>query len=239
MLVLRNIASEGTAGIRLLDLARRAELPRPTVHRIVKALVAQGLLAQDPITKRYCLGRLIYEFGLAAPVPVRRIDRMRPFLQRLAHLTEDTAYLVMRSDDEVVCVNIEEGRYPIRARTFEVGARRPLGVGAAGLALLATMADADVDAYLTRNSESLKRYGLSAAEMRHRVDAARRHGAISHGTITEGVSGIACAIPCIDGVSQLAVSVAAISERMDSHRLTRIGKNLRLTARQIASIGIS
>ena len=53
-----------------------------------------------------------------------------PALERLAHRTQDTVYLVARVGDEIVCLDAREGSFPIKALTLNVGDRRPLGIGA-------------------------------------------------------------------------------------------------------------
>ncbi len=235
VLLLRHVAKRGPGGARLLDLATDTGLSRPTAHRILKRLCSERLLTQDG-ERRYALGSLLYEFGLAAPSPIRRLDRMRPLLRDLAVETADTAYLVMRSGDEAVCLHIEEGSFPIRARTFEMGARRPLGMGAAGLALLAAQPRSEAREIGARNLDSLKRGQLSEAMVLDRLDAARADRAVSQGTITEGVTGVAVAVPSQVGAPYLAVSVAAISARIPDTRLDSLCQCLQRTARRLAGI---
>src|SRR3954468_6217776 len=63
--MLREIAAF-QKGMRLVDIASAMGLERPTAHRIVKGLVSQGMVMQDPATKCYRLGHVVYELGLAA-----------------------------------------------------------------------------------------------------------------------------------------------------------------------------
>src|ERR1700712_568460 len=65
-LLLRLLASHHRTGLRLVELYRKAELERPTAHRILHGLVAERLVMQDQASKRYFLGPLLYEIGLAA-----------------------------------------------------------------------------------------------------------------------------------------------------------------------------
>ena len=51
-----------------------------------------------------------------------------------------SAVLSLPSGIESLCIDVEEGTYPIRANYLRVGSRRPLGVGAGSLALLAWLA---------------------------------------------------------------------------------------------------
>ncbi len=49
----------------------------------------------------------------------------------------DSFYLSVRSGLEVVCIDRVTGDAPIRVVPYDIGARRPLEVGAAGIVLLA------------------------------------------------------------------------------------------------------
>jgi len=236
--LLRVVAAHGPDGARLLDVASETGLARPTAHRLLKQLCAERLLTQGQ-DRRYLLGSLLYELGLAAPSPIQRLDRMRPRLQALADLTGDTAYLVMRSGDEAVCLDLAEGSYPIRARTFEIGARRPLGMGAAGLALLAAQPSSEARAIIERNADSLNRHGLPPATLLDRLGRAQPDHAVSLGTITEGVIGIAVVVPAQVGIPYLAVSIAAISSRIPDSRLPLLFKELRTITHHLAVIEAS
>ncbi|MCP8713081.1 helix-turn-helix domain-containing protein, partial [Streptomyces sp. AC04842] len=55
VLVLKLLARQADVGLRLVDLAQAAQLTRPTMHRLLKALVAQGMAVQDAATRRYRL----------------------------------------------------------------------------------------------------------------------------------------------------------------------------------------
>jgi DNA-binding IclR family transcriptional regulator len=130
--VLRLIAARNSSGMRLVDLARHAKLERPTAHRILQGLAGEGLVRQERATKRWFLGRLVFELGLAASSQFNVRDLCRPVLARLAERTGDTVFLTVRSGFDTVCVDRMEGSFPIKTLTLDVGTRRPLGVGAGG-----------------------------------------------------------------------------------------------------------
>jgi IclR family acetate operon transcriptional repressor len=59
--LLLELMSEGPAYHQLTELADRAGMSLPTVHRLLRSLVAAGLVEQDSQTARYGLGRqLVY-----------------------------------------------------------------------------------------------------------------------------------------------------------------------------------
>jgi DNA-binding IclR family transcriptional regulator len=221
--ILRAIARFGPAGVRLQDLARVVNLTRPTTHRILKGLTAEQLVAQDPASRRYRLGRLMFELGLATVERSALPEIWRPTLRRLSIITGDTIYLVMRSGLEAVCLDRLEGSYPIRTVTLDIGGRRPLGLGAGGLALLAELHPSDVENVITQYGPDLEMHGLTGEGLRAAV-AAVRQSKFAHivGRLTAGVSGIGMAIPNDSGAPFAAISIAAITERMTPARLAEL-----------------
>ena len=63
---MKHIARHTPNGMRLVDIAEEMNLERPTAHRVLKALVQEGMLVQLPGSKRYTLGPVMFELGLAA-----------------------------------------------------------------------------------------------------------------------------------------------------------------------------
>src|SRR5450759_1725931 len=65
-LLMRLLASRSRSGLRLADVVQDSGLEHPTAHRILKGLMAEGLVMQDAGSRRYLIGPLVYELGLAA-----------------------------------------------------------------------------------------------------------------------------------------------------------------------------
>lgn len=231
-LLLRVVARSGSTGATLGELAGAAKLARPTAHRLLKMLVAEGMLEQDFQARRYRMGPLAFEFGLLAPPPTRLIEACHPALKRIAMETEDTVYLTMRSGIDGVCIARIEASYPIRALTIDVGGRRPLGVGAAGLAMLAALSPEEAEATLLRNTGDFQRYGgLTEHEVRENMAEARQTGfGYSVERITPGVSGIGIAVPALSAPPHVGVSVASITGRIIGERQAFIEEVLRREA---------
>src|SRR5665647_3143210 len=112
--VLRIIASHNSPGLRLVDISKQAKLERPTAHRILKCLIAEGLVRQSAETRRYFLGHLIFELGLAASSSFNLREICHPSLVRLAEKTGDTVFLAIRSGADSVCIDRVEGSFPIK-----------------------------------------------------------------------------------------------------------------------------
>ena len=154
---------------------------------------------------------------------LRRFDPRplaRPSMMRLAGNFEDSVVLSIRSGVESLCIDVEEGTYPIRANYLTVGSRRPLGVGAGSLALLAWLPDDEREAALETLSRQLERYPrITPALLRERVDQARERGyAVLLDVVVERMGGIGAAILDADGRPVAALSIAALNERITGPR---------------------
>ena len=165
--ILDQLSRYDTRGLTLSDIARQADIPHPTVHRLLRDMVAARLVAPLPGGRGYVLGRRPFEHGLAARGRHDVAPLFTAHLQRLAEATGYAAYLFVLSGHEAVCydhTNMQKLDPPL---SVTVGGRRPLGVGAAGLALMAAQGDALIEAALRENAESLGRYGgLDVAALR-------------------------------------------------------------------------
>jgi DNA-binding IclR family transcriptional regulator len=229
--LLRLIARHSASGARLLDLTEGSGLARPTVHRLLRCLCVENLVQRDPTTRRYRLGVLAFELGLAASEPSAIVARCRPILADLARRCGDTIYLVMRSGDEIVCLDRIEGSFPIRTFTFTPGARRLIGFGSGGLALLAAQDDEEIEGIFSRISDALKRdRKVSPAVWRERIASVKRNGiAVSEGSITQGVTGVSMTVPTAHGSPYLSVAVAGISSRFQQERVEELRRELKET----------
>jgi DNA-binding IclR family transcriptional regulator len=229
--VLRCIAASGP-GPRLTEIAQALQIDLATAHRIVKGLCFQGMVQRERGTRRYQLGRLVYELGLAATPDFPLRDVCRPLLDRLAAQTGDSIFLLARSGHDVVCLERVEGGFPIQAHTLDVGARRPLGVGAGGLALLMALPAAEIEQVLEANAARYAAWErLSVGRVRALLALGREAGvAINDGELMTGVAAIGCAFRSAGAARGepvlAAISIASISARMRGTRRDELAQAL-------------
>lgn len=233
--VMRMIASRNSTGLRLVDISRLAELERPTAHRILKCLITEGMVKRDPETRRYFLGHLIFELGLAASSSFNVRDLCHPSLVRLSEITGDTVFLTVRSGFDTVCIDRTEGSFPIKTLTLEVGTRRPLGVGAGGLALLMSLPDDATQKILSANALRLSAYNnLTVPTLMRMLKRCKERGyAINDAQVTPGATSVGMAIQSRSEEPFLAISVGAITSRMTEERQREIGAILRTEIDQL------
>lgn len=222
--LLRRVAGLHPDGATVTDLAKAAGIDRTTAHRLLKSLESAGFIERGD-GKRVRLGMQAMQIGLASMKRAPILGACRPMLKRLAHLTEDTVFLVVRSGDYAHCLHYEEGRSPVRTLVLPVGGMRVLGVGSAGMALLARQTDTAIEEIYARHREEFRPLGLALPKIRHIVERTRKDGfSATGGLVHEGVSGVGMSFD-IDADGYAAISVAAIRSRMSDERiewLTRV-----------------
>ena len=235
--ILRLLAAAGRRGYPLTELAKRSGLPHPTVHRILKQLIAERVAYQSNITGRYGLGELTHELGLAA-AEQHDLERLcRPELARLAESVGDTVYLVTRAGSDALCVDRFEGPWTERAVALDVGTRRPLGSGAGGLAILAALTEAQRTSLLGELAvEGRMKEFTSFQTLLRNLDLSRHRGySLIRNQVTPGVSAVGLRLCDAQGRPVGAVSIAGTHQRLNPARIPTLVSQLTGTVQRIES----
>lgn len=221
--VLEAIGNASTSGLRLSDVMSVTGLGRATSHRFLKALLDQELVEADPDSGRYFLGMKLLVLSGAASNRFGLARRAAPVLRRLAERTGDTVYLSLRIGDEAICLDRLEGAFPIRTLTLKIGDRRPLGVGAGSMALLAFLPAAEIERIVSQHAATATAFGFDQATLLSQAEATRKQGfAFNDQQIIPGMSAVGAPINGRSGAPVAALSVAAISSRMEPQRRANI-----------------
>ncbi len=234
--LLKEICARNANGATLPQLVQTFGWHRTTVHRLLKCLIRQGAVRQAPASRKFFLGPLAMEISVA----VRPQQDLRALFSaataRVAEQTGDTAFLIMRSGNDAVCLDRRLGSYPIKTVVVEVGTHRPLGIGAGSLAILGALPDADMERIVRDNARRLAQYERTPEAIMKSARAMRKAGYASvpvHGV--EGATAVGVPILDAHGIPIAGLSVAAITTRMSrsrQHTLVRMlhAESSRLTA---------
>ena len=235
MAILRLVACGQERGARLIDLVRMSGLNRPTVHRLLKTLILEGAIEQDPQTRRYLIGPEISLLGLARTRRFPLLTLADPYLTELADQVGDTVFLSIRHGHDSICIGRRTGHHPIQVLSIEVGVRRPLGVGVSGVALLASLPEKESAALVAANAARLAVLGENPAQILARVAKARSLG-IAHAPIglMPGTSAVAVPVPDPHGSALGAVTVTAMAERLAPDKLGQVVEQMRIAAQAIS-----
>jgi len=209
----------------LSTLARDIGLHVATARRILQVLVQEGLILQDPFSKLYYPGLELFSLGMRAR-QFTIIEKYRTALERIAHETGDTVFLLIRSGHDAMCIDRVEGTFPIKALTVDVGARRPLGIGPGSLSLIAFLPEAQFEEILKANERRYPYYrNLTSNDIRRLAEKARRIGYVA----TESVfyeGAISLGVPIYNRGNEVvaAITVSSIPQRMRPKRRREIAQ---------------
>jgi len=232
--LLRAVSTE-PSGIATARAAELAGLTRPTAHRILSALQEKGLLDVDAARGTWLLGPELFLLGSIAARRFDVAEAARGDVRALAEATGESAFLSVRRGDENVCVLREEGSFPLRSFVLQEGTRFPLGVASGGLAILAFLDDAAVDAYF-RRTDLVPRWGEQHGEaaIRARIAETRRAGyATNPALVVEGSWGMGAAVFDAHGEPAWAVSITGVESRFRDERRPQLGRLLLDAAHEI------
>jgi IclR family transcriptional regulator, acetate operon repressor len=138
--------ADGDGSLTLSELAARSALPMPTIHRLIRFLVSQGYVRQDP-AKRYTIGPRMIWLGEAAS---RMLGSWAtPVLTRLVDEFGETTNMAMLEGDGVIYVAQVPSPRAMRMFT-EVGRFVMPHCTGVGKAIMSTMSDDEVTALLQR-----------------------------------------------------------------------------------------
>ena len=233
LLLLQRLGAEGRT---LAALVSETGLNKATVRRLLLALMRAGLVEQDDRTRRYHLGEEAFVLGLLSGSRHGLLDLAMASLRRLSDTTQDTSFFSVRRDRFAVCLHREEGTWPVRTHALQAGDQHPLGIGAGSLAMLAALADDEVEAMIEANrgilGESYPSY--TPVSIRADVAQARERGfSLNPGRIVASSWGIGIAVRYPDRRVAGALSIAAIDARMRPQRQEELAVQLRQEARQV------
>ena len=124
----------GHPSLRLSEIARRADLPLATAHRLVGELTGWGALSRRD-DGGYVIGRRLWDLGLLAPA-TDLVEAASPFLHDIHAATRATVHLAVRDDLHVLYLDRVSGSVSVPV-VSRVGSRLPLHATGVGKVLLA------------------------------------------------------------------------------------------------------
>lgn len=234
--LLRLVAEAPPGGLRLTDIAARASLPRPTVHRLLRALLAEGAVAFEPRGKRYTLGLDLFLMAARAGDATGLRDLARPTLLRLTASLGETLFLLVHNGYDAVCIERSAGPLPIRSFTGDIGGRVPLGIGQGATAILAFLPPAEQDEIVRHNLPRMRDFGgPDEASLRAEIARVRREGFCGGAAgLIPGMAGIGAPILDRDQRAVAAISIGTTTDRLTPERRDVIAEMLK---REAAAIG--
>ena len=212
--------------LSLAELARRAELPKATAHRLAVALRSCGMLAQRE-DGRYSLGVMLLELGAVVRENLDVLQLCRPAIDSVASACGETVLLAIVDWPvrELLLVHRRDSSHPLGVGS-PVGRRQPIPPGGAlGRAVLAGLPAHEVESVvngLTLVASTPKTPIEHRLLLRH-VALARQIGyASEQEEHIEGVSSVAVPVVFEGGRPLAALGIAGPSSRV-ADRIPALG----------------
>src|SRR5260221_1833998 len=234
LLIIETLA-EDDEGYRLSDLSVRPGLSPSTVHRLLATLEKRRFVQFDRYESKWHVGA--QSFAVGATFARRRnfVAQAMPYLRKLRDRTRETANLAVVDDESIIVLTRMESREIMRSLT-KVGGRVAMVASGVGKAVLATYADADVNAIIRHHGmprlteKSIVRPG----ELFRELEKVRRQGyAIDDEEACMGLRCIAAVVynDCSEPLA--AISVSGMTSRITDARLPALGETVREVAAEL------
>ncbi len=219
------------------EVARSLSIVKSTALGILKALEEEGLVIQDPATKKYLPGSGLYEFSREALKSMELPTVAKPFLERLVELVDETVILAVRDQDDTIRVlEVAEPKKELKI-TAPVGIRFPLFTGALMKAFFSQMKNEEILRIVEGNPlPAYTEHSITRIEdLMKEVERARELGyATDLEEYRKGVRAVA-ALVFRGPTARAALSIYGLASSMDDRRLPTMIFHLKNTAQLISS----
>ncbi|RXS88395.1 IclR family transcriptional regulator [Streptomyces sp. TM32] len=226
--------TQGSTELGVSEIARRLELPKSVVHRILRSLSSRELIRHTRDGRSYQLGPAAALLGARAWAALDVHAAARPVLRRLRDETGETTTLSQLVGAERTYVEQFESRREVKM-TVALGVRHSLHAGASGKAMLAHLDPAEQERVLAVPLRSLTPAPVTDTDLLRTelAEIARRGSAISLGERLPEAGAIAAPILLPTGEVFGAISLCGPLGRFDPDTVRRYEPMVRAAATEI------
>lgn len=203
---------------------------KSAVHRALVSLAEFGLVDQVGRRGNYRLGPAIYALANRTPLIGELVSTFRPALMSITAETGLSSFLMVRAGLDAVCLDFQTGELMAGALVEGVGGRLPLGVGVAGIVLLARMETSARERALDLNRSRYAAWGVDPTQIRAEIDMYLRDSYILGSRALRGVSNMTLAVTAEAGIvssHDSAISVLSPPDSLNPEEALRLTEVLK------------
>jgi IclR family KDG regulon transcriptional repressor len=131
------------------EISHILNLPKATVHGLVRTLLSVGFLQQDPETRKYQLGLKLYEIGITLAMNLEINQKALGPANKLAKSVNLVSRIaIYDGDSTLITLNIDPRSKSLFVH--QIGPRIPAYCSSLGKAILAFLSDEELNAYLSQ-----------------------------------------------------------------------------------------
>lgn len=128
--------------IQISRLSEKLSMNKTSVFRLLATFENRGYVEREETTGRYRLGLSAYEMGQKFLSRMGLLSKARPLMQKLVRECDETVYLVVRRDHEVLFLDLADTTQQVKIISL-AGQRFPLASTAAGQLILAHLPETE------------------------------------------------------------------------------------------------
>lgn len=224
------ISDDRKSSWSLSEISDKVGLPLSSVHRLVTALMRQGLVVQVPETKRYKIGYTWMEIGFWLHEHLDFREAARPIMERLAQEVEESVYYSMPDGDYAMIIDRVDS--PLSVRIIDnLGEKIPMHIGAANKSMLAFMKQ--------EKAEGIIKHWLSSESDQKQIerqlsDIKEKGYAVSYGEKTKRTISIAAPVFGFDQEVVGSVYINSLADQSTDDRFSFMSDKVMLAAQEIS-----
>ena len=205
---LRIIEALAVSPAGLSETARRVDLPKSSVARLLSTLEQVEAVERDVDGRLYRLGPKVQRLSAAAGGPAQLAGFARPYLDDLTRRTGEAAGVSIPDGYSVHYVDQTESSHPVQVRDW-TGELIPMHVVPSGLVVMAHWPEEQVERYLSRDLERLTPNTITDPDqIRRRLKVIREKGYVwVHEEFVEGINSVAAPVLEKNGIITAALHV--------------------------------
>lgn len=228
------LLAENKNGLSVVDISNKLNIPQSSASNLVKTLHDSGYITRDE-TKKYVLGVRLIQLGAVAMDSLDIGVVAKPILQRLVEKVEETVFLAIRAQNEVVYILKIDSNRSVNT-TAQPGYHRPLYHTGLGKAFLSVMTKEEQNEILSNvNLIPITSHTITNKEtLIEQLEEFRSQGyAIDDEEGEYGLYCIATTVSILDTNIEAAISVSGLKTRILSNK-NAIIRNLLDSANEIS-----
>ncbi len=192
----------------LSEVAGATRLDKGTTRRLLVTLMNQGFVAQDPVTQRYGLGRVLRTLAASVVEDFDLRSVAVPVLSDIAAELHVTTFLSVYRDRSALCLERLHDMKGMEVRWWAIGGTLPINCGGAPKLLLAYQSDEEIDTVLAGPLEKMTPVSITDPKvLRRELETIRRQGWVF--AVDDVALGLAAlAVPVLDAGGRLICSLS-------------------------------